>query len=106
MFNNSDNRLQNVTNAYAGMEVMKQIEAEQQRQLYLENQQIIQAEELKKQTLILDEARSLTNKNAEYTKQALEFTLKNQKSSTRQFWTSIIIAGASLIVALLALSLK
>lgn len=103
MNNNSDARLQNVTKAKQLGEVMQQIEVEQKRQLYIENQQIIQAEELKKQTLILDEARHLTNKNAEYTKQALECTLKNQKSSTRQFWTSIIIAGASLIVAMLAL---
>ncbi len=103
MKNNTDSRLQNVTNAQQLGEIMKQVEAEQKRQLYIENQQIIQAEELKKQTLILDEARSLTNENAGYTKKVLECTLQNQKSSTRQFWASIIIAGASLLVALFAL---
>lgn len=103
MLNNSDARLQNVTNAKQLGEVMKQIEAEQQRQLYIENQQIIQAEELKRQTLILEEARSLTNENAKYTRQVLECTLQNQKSSTRQFWASIIIAGTALIVAILTL---
>lgn len=103
MLNNQDTRLQNATNAYGAMKAFNQIEAEQKRQLLIENQQIIQAEELKKQTLILDEARHLTNKNAEYAKQALESALKNQKSSTRQFWASIIIAGAALIVAILTL---
>lgn len=103
MLNNSDNRLQNITNAKQLGEVMKQIEAEQQRQLYIENQQIIQAEELKRQTLILEEAKSLTIENAKYTKQALECAHQNQKSSTRQFWASIIIAGVALIVAILTL---
>lgn len=103
MLNNQDPRLQNVTNAYGAMEVFKQIETEQQRQLYIENQQIVQAEELKRQTLILEEAKSLTMENAKYTKQALECALKNQKSSTRQFWASIIIAGVALLVAILTL---
>lgn len=103
MLNNSDNRLQNVHTASAVSRVMKQIEGEQQRQLNLENEQFIQTEELKRQTSILEEARSLTNENAKYTKQVLECTLQNQKSSTKQFWASIIIAGASLIVAMLAL---
>lgn len=101
MLNNQDPRLQNLTNAKQLREVMQQIEGEQQRQLYIENQQIVQAEELKKQTLILEEARILTNKNAEYAKQALESALKSQKSSNRQFLASIIISGVALIVAIL-----
>lgn len=39
-------------------------------------------------------------------KRQLYIESEKQKSSTRRFWASIIIAGASLIVALLALFLK
>lgn len=95
--------MQNIHSAKAFSEGTKQIECEQQKQLNLENEQFIQTEELKKQTLILNEARNLTNENAAYTKQVLECTLQNQKSSTRQFLASIIIAGVALIVAILTL---
>lgn len=64
---------------------------------------IKQKEELEKQTVILEEAKAITAKNAEYTKQIAEYTIRNEKASNKQFWASTIIASAALLVSIVAL---
>ncbi|GEM_PF-3603395 len=48
----------------------------------------------------------LTTQNTQSVKQIEEMTLENQKSSQRQFCASIIIAGAALVVSIIALFVK
>ena len=42
---------------------------------------------------------SLTSENTETIKQIAKMTEENQKSSTKQFWASIIISGIALLIA-------
>lgn len=72
-----------------------------------EIQPILQTEELKVHTEILEESMTLTKENVEATKQVIEatkciaeFTKKNQESSKVQFIASIIVSSIALIIAL------
>lgn len=86
-----------ITNAFGLMEHEKIIASEARRQ----NQVFEQTNELKKQNLTLEEMKLLTGENSEQIKQLVECTIRNQKSANKQFWASIIIALAVLIVAII-----
>lgn len=96
--------------ARSAMEMMnKQAEKEKQIQTQLN--------ELHKQTSTLTDVKeltrinikciqnivSLTFENTETVKQIAKMTEENQKSSTKQFWASIIVSGVALIIALCSL---
>ena len=66
----------------------------------------VQIAELQNQTTALTNIKELTNLNTEYVKQIAELTIENQKSASKQFWASIIIAGAALFVSVVALFIK
>ena len=61
--------------------------------------QVMQIDELKQNTEALNKSKEVIEKIAEY-------TLQNQKSANKQFRASIIIAGAALIVSIIALFVK
>ena len=61
--------------------------------------QIMQIDELKNNTEALNKANEVVKKIAEY-------TLQNQKSANKQFWASIIVAVAALIVSVIAILVK
>ena len=42
---------------------------------------------------------SLTSENTETVKQIAKMTEENQKSATKQFWASIIVSAAALLIA-------
>lgn len=86
-------------------------QAEKERQIQT------QLNELHKQTTTLTDVKehtrinieciqsivSLTSENTETVKQIAKMTEENQKSSTKQFWASIIVSGVALIIALCSL---
>ena len=61
--------------------------------------QIMQIDELKKNTEALNKSNEVVEKIAEY-------TLQNQKSANKQFWASIVVAVAALIVSVIAILVK
>lgn len=61
--------------------------------------QIMQIDELKHNTETLNKANEVVEKIAEY-------TLQNQTSANKQFWASIFIAFAALIVSIIAIFVK
>lgn len=97
-------------NAQSAMELAKK-QAEKERQIQT------QLNELHKQTSTLTDVKeltriniesiqsivSLTSENTETVKQIAKMTEENQKSSTKQFWASIIVSGVALIIALCSL---
>mgnify|MGYP004647609229 FL=1 len=97
-------------NAQSAMELAKK-QAEKERQIQA------QLNELHKQTSTLTDVKeltrinieciqsivSLTSENTETVKQIAKMTEENQKSSTKQFWASIIVSGVALIIALCSL---
>lgn len=97
-------------NAQSAMELAKK-QAEKERQIQT------QLNELHKQTTTLTDVKehtrinieciqnivSLTSENTETVKQIAKMTEENQKSSTKQFWASIIVSGVALIIALCSL---
>lgn len=94
-------------NAQSAMELAKK-QAEKERQIQT------QLNELHKQTSTLSDVKeltkinidciknvvNLTSENTETVKQIALMTAENQKSSTKQFWASIIVSGVALIIAL------
>ena len=96
--------------ARSAMEMMNK-QAEKERQIQT------QLNELHKQTSTLTDVKeltrikinciqnivSLTFENTETVKQIAKMTEENQKSSTKQFWASIIVSGVALIIALCSL---
>lgn len=74
----------------------KRFEYEEERA----NQAFTHTEELQKQTSILEEAKSLTYKNAEYVKQICEYVQRNEESSQKHFIASIIISSAALAISI------
>ena len=74
----------------------KRFEYEEERA----NQAFTHTAELQKQTSILEDAKSITHKNAEYVKQISEYTQRNEQSSKRYFYTSIIVSIVALAVAI------
>lgn len=97
-------------NAQSAMELANK-QAEKERQIQT------QLNELHKQTSTLTDVKeltrinieciqsivSLTSENTETVKQIAKMTEENQKSSTKQFWASIIVSGFALIIALCSL---
>lgn len=97
-------------NAQSVMELANK-QAEKERQIQT------QLNELHKQTSTLTDVKeltrinieciqsivSLTSENTETVKQIAKMTEENQKSSTKQFWASIIVSGVALIIALCSL---
>ncbi len=97
-------------NAQSAMELANK-QAEKERQIQT------QLNELHKQTSTLTDVKeltrinieciqsivSLTSENTETVKQIAKMTEGNQKSSTKQFWASIIVSGVALIIALCSL---
>ena len=97
-------------NAQSAMELANK-QAEKERQIQT------QLNELHKQTSTLTDVKeltrinieciqcivSLTSENTETVKQIAKMTEENQKSSTKQFWASIIVSGVALIIALCSL---
>jgi len=61
--------------------------------------QIMQIDELKQNTEALNKSKEVIEKIAEY-------TLQNQKSANKQFWASIFIAFAALIVSIITIFVK
>lgn len=97
-------------NAQSAVEILnKQVEKEKQIQTQLN--------ELHKQTLTLKDVKDLTRINIEYfqnivnltsentetVKQIAKMTEENQKSSTKQFWASIIVAISALVISIVSL---
>lgn len=97
-------------NAQSAMELVKK-QAEKERQTQT------QLNELHKQTTTLTDVKeltrinieciqnvvNLTSENTEIVKQIAKMTEENQKSSTKQFWASIIVSSVALIIALCSL---
>ncbi len=97
-------------NARSAMEMMKK-QAEKEEQIK------IQLNELHKQTSTLTDVKeltrinieciqnilSITSKNTEHVKQIAKMTEENQKSSTKQFWASIIVSISALLIAIASL---
>lgn len=97
-------------NAQSAMELANK-QAEKERQVQT------QLNELHKQTSALTDVKeltrinieciqnivSLTSENTETVKQIAKMTEDNQKSSTKQFWASIIVSGIALLIAIASL---
>lgn len=96
--------------AQSAMELANK-QAEKERQIQT------QLNELHKQTSTLTDVKELTRINIEYfqnivnltsentetVKQIAKMTEENQKSSTKQFWASIIVAILALLIAIASL---
>lgn len=96
--------------ARSAMEMMNK-QAEKERQIQT------QLNELHKQTSALTDVKeltrinieciqnivSLTSENTEAVKQIAKMTEENQKSSTKQFWASIIVSITAVLIAIASL---
>lgn len=96
--------------AQSAMELANK-QAEKERQIQT------QLNELHKQTSTLTDVKELTRINIEYfqnivnltsentetVKQIAKMTEENQKSSTKQFWASIIVAISALVISIVSL---
>ena len=59
-----------------------------------------QTEEAKKQTSLLEETKEISHENVLCTKQMINCTLENQKSSNRQFMASMVVSIVAIAIAL------
>ena len=62
-----------------------------------------QTEEAKKQTSLLEETKEISHENVLCTKQMINCTLENQKSSNRQFMASMVVSIVAIAIALVSL---
>ena len=85
-----------ITNATQAAEYYKKLEAENKKTAQRDYYQQVTAENITKTA-------ELTRQNAQSSAEIAKYTIENQKSTNKQFWSSIIIAFVALVISIISL---